>query len=139
MHTSRIVTVFIVVLTLSGCGHFGPKPKACPDGMQEMWQAQLLFGRNIGGTLGVSDDDWRRFVDQVIAPRFPAGFTISDASGVWRGANGMPVHEPSKVLMVAAPAGPETRAQLDAIAAAYRTRFHQEAVGIVVRPVCAVF
>jgi hypothetical protein len=41
--------------------------------------------------------------------------------------------------MVVAPAGPETRTQLDAIAAAYRTRFHQEAVGIVVRPACAVF
>jgi hypothetical protein len=131
--------VLIVSVSLSACAHWGPKPKACPAGMQEMWQAQLLFGRNIGGTLGVREEDWTRFVEQVIAPRFPAGFTVTDAGGVWRGANGTAVREPSKVLTVMAPGGPEMKAQLDAIAAAYRSRFHQEAVGMVVMPACTAF
>jgi hypothetical protein len=135
----RAVIMLITATALAGCGHFGPKPKACPDGMREMWQAQLMFGRNIGGTLGVREEDWKSFVEQVIAPRFPTGFTVTDAGGVWRGANGAAVHEPSKVLMVMAPAGPETRGHLDAIAAAYRSRFRQEAVGIVVMPACAAF
>ena len=104
-----------------------------------MWHSELLFGRNIGRQVGVGEADWQAFVTAEIAPRFPNGFTVNDAAGEWRGEDGSTVQEPSKVVTVVAPAGTETRAGLDAIARAYKVRFHQEAVGIVIESACAAF
>jgi hypothetical protein len=123
--------------SLAGCAEFSAA--SCPAGMREMWHAELLFGRIVGNQPGVSDGDWQGFVAAEIAPRFPAGFTVIDAAGEWRGENGSRVQEPSKVVVVVAPAGAETRARFDAIAAAYKLRFHQESVGIVLAPACISF
>ena len=125
------------VLPLAGCA--ATNLAACPAGMSEMWRGELMFGRNIGGTLGVSEADWDAFAAAEIAPRFPAGFTVMDGAGEWRGGDGATVRAPSKILMVVAPRGVETRARLDAIAAAYKVRFHQEAVGMVLEPACVSF
>jgi hypothetical protein len=107
--------------------------------MQETWRAELFFGRNIGGATGVSDSDWQGFVSNEIESRFPAGFTMIDATGEWRGASGETAREASKIVLIVAPAGPETRSRLDGIAAAYKVRFHQESVGLVIEPSCAAF
>ena len=120
-------------------GESGGNSASCPAGMSGRWRAELLFGRDIGTRLGVSDADWQAFAAAEIEPRFPAGFTVVDAAGEWRGADGTAVQEPSKVVLVVAEAGAETRAAIDAIAAAYKLRFHQEAVGIVLTTACVSF
>jgi len=132
----RVIALLAAGLVLAGCAQFRD---ACPSGMREMWQAQLLFGRNVGASLGVSEDDWQAFVTAEIAPRFPSGFTVVDASGVWRSEDGSTVREPSKTVTIMATAGGETRARIDAVAAAYKLRFHQEAVGVIITPSCASF
>ena len=37
----------------------------------------VYFGRNRpeGGTVG--DDEWNRFLEQVVTPRFPDGYTVT--------------------------------------------------------------
>jgi hypothetical protein len=135
----RSAAILVAFVTLAGCEHLPEADATCPPGMEDTWQAQVLFGRNINASLGVRDKDWKAFVAAEIVPRFPSGFTVTDASGVWRGSDGAIVHEPSKVLTVLAPAGAETRTRLDAIAAAYKDRFRQEAVGIVIAPACVSF
>lgn len=125
-----------MALAVAGCSTLEP---ACPAGTGASWRAELLFGRNIGGSLGVSESDWQAFVAVEVTPRFPSGFTVIDAAGQWRGGGGAAVREPSKVLVVTASANADTRARLDAIAAAYKLRFHQDAVGIVLAPACASF
>ena len=68
---------------------------------QEMTEAQLLFGRDIPGGGEVSDTDWSKFVDEVVAQAFPDGFTVSDAEGAWRDVKtGAAVHEKSKIVFV---------------------------------------
>ena len=65
---------------------------------------ELLFGRNIGGRLGVSEAQWGRFVDREISPRFPDGLTVLDAKGEWRDtARNTIVHEPSKLVEIVLP------------------------------------
>ena len=105
-----------------------------------MTEVQLLFGRDIPGGGTVGDDDWSKYVNEVIAEAFPDGFTVSDAEGAWRDAKtGAAVHEKSKIVFIEAGASPELAGRLERVADVYRRRFHQDAVGIVTREVCAAF
>ena len=46
-----------------------------------MRTAQLFFGQNIGGERGVSEADFRKFVDEELTPRFPSGLTVLEGGG----------------------------------------------------------
>jgi hypothetical protein len=102
--------------------------------------AELLFGRDIGDHVGVSEAAWTRFVAREITPRFPNGLTITNAIGQWRDpANGRMVREPSKRVEIVLPGRADDDAHLDAIVAAYKRRFHQHSVGVIVQSACVSF
>ena len=103
-----------------------------------MLRAELLFGRNIGGVLGVSDRAWSRFLAEEITPRFADGLTVFDAAGQWRHGARI-ARERSKVVMILSPAAPDFYQRLNTVVAAYKRRFHQQAVGVSVTTVCAGF
>jgi hypothetical protein len=102
--------------------------------------AELLFGRNIGNRLGVTEKLWAAFVDREITPRFPDGLSVLDVRGQWRDpARNIIVHEPSKMVEIVLPGQADDLDRLDEIGAAYKARFRQQSVGIVVRPACVSF
>ena len=102
--------------------------------------AELMFGRKIGDRIGVSKAQWARFLDREITPRFPDGLTVIDTRGQWRdNARKTIVREPSKLVQIVLPGKPEDDARLNEIAAAYKSRFRQQSVGIIVRAVCVSF
>lgn len=102
--------------------------------------AELLFGRDIGGHVGVSEKAWARFVAREVTPRFPDGLTITDAAGQWRDpTSGKAVREPAKRMEIVLPGGADDESRLEAIADAYKRQFQQQSVGVIVRPVCASF
>jgi hypothetical protein len=102
--------------------------------------AELMFGRKIGGRIAVSEAAWTRFVDREITPRFPDGLSIVDARGQWRDqAHKTIVHEPSKLVQIVLPGRPEDGRRLAEIAAAYKKKFHQQSVAVIVRPACVAF
>lgn len=115
-------------------------PPTCAAPAQELAVAHMYFGRNIGGEVGVSEEQFTAFVDDVVTPRFPNGLTITDALGQWNGRTGI-VREPSKVITVFLDAQSEAagRARLSEIADIYNERFHQEAVALVVERSCVSF
>jgi hypothetical protein len=119
----------------------GPAQAACLLPAQKtMVEAQLIFGRDIPGGGTVGDADWSGFVNDVVAQAFPAGFTVSDAEGAWRDAKtGGAVREKSKLVIIDAPGDAALAGRLERVADIYRKRFHQDAVGIVTREVCAAF
>ena len=113
---------------------------SCPlPSEQKMVEAQLFFGRDIADSAPVSDAQWAEFEAGVIARNFPDGFTVSDGDGEWRDPKSLKVvHEPSKILLVAAkPAG--LKEKIEDVVAAYKARFHQQSVGVITREVCAAF
>ena len=118
-----------------------PADAACPLATQKpMIEAELLFGRGIPGGGTVSDADWASFLDTALAATFPDGFTVEDAQGGWRDAKtGAAVREASKIVFVDGDGSAIFGAKLERVAEAYRKRFHQDAVGIVTREVCAAF
>lgn len=133
-------------LLLTGCLSVDVEPARlsvgapiCGPGLEAHRTAQLYFGRNIGGTLGVSEADRAAFLDQEITPRFPDGLSVADVAGQWRGPSGEIVREPSKMVMILLTGAPGERAQLDAIRFAYVTRFNQDAVMLVEQAACVGF
>ena len=107
-----------------------------------MLEIELLFGRNIDGDLGVSEEQWTEFLASEITPRFPQGLSVDDAVGQWRdvGTKAI-VKEPSKEVTLIVPAGAESelKASLEAIVTAYKQRFRQQSVGIVIKQACVSF
>jgi hypothetical protein len=120
-------------LLLGGCAHTGAM--RCESGMRPMFAERLYFGTQRPGGV-VSDAEWKAFVDDTIAARFPAGFTTWDAAGGWRGADGHALREASHVVEVMHPAGTAPDAAVAATIGAYRARFDQEAVLRVRVPAC---
>jgi hypothetical protein len=113
---------------------------SCPAPQQSRMVAELLFGRHIGRHIGVSENAWARFLAREITPRFPDGLTVTDAIGQWRERDGgSVVREPSKRVEIVLPGRRDDQARLAAIAAAYKRRFHQRSVLVVVRAACVAF
>jgi len=113
---------------------------ACPVvGETPMIEAELFFGRDLQGHGIVSEAQWRDFADAVLAKSFPDGFTVADGNGFWRDRKGVAVHESSKVVIVITANGPALTSKLHGAMNAYRTRFHQQSVGLATREVCAAF
>ncbi|MEJ6789843.1 DUF3574 domain-containing protein [Brevundimonas sp. BR2-1] len=133
----KTVAAIAAVLALSACATGGGA--ACTTGSQAGSTAELYFGRNIGDQPGVSEADWRAFLDEEVTPRFPDGLTVIDAAGQWRSQSGAIGREASKVLVIVLSGRSDERARLDAIREAYKRRFRQEAVMLVERAACVAF
>jgi Protein of unknown function (DUF3574) len=112
----------------------------CLGGQRPTQVAELMFGRNIGSRLGVQEAEWSRFVDREIISRFPNGLTVLNAGGQWRDeATKKIVREPSKLVQIVLPGQAEDIARLNEIVAAYKRRFKQQSVVMIVRPACVSF
>lgn len=105
-----------------------------------MLVAELFFGRNIPGRGPLTEAEWAEFGDEVITPNFPAGFTVMDGQGQWQNpSTGKISRDPTRILLIAVPRSPDLAARLSAVIEAYKTRFHQQSVGLVTRDSCAAF
>jgi len=131
----RAAVIGLVAL-MAGSAAASAQPTIQCNGSQKAWVvADLLFGRQ-----HVSDAFWSRFLATEITPRFPDGFTVLDARGQWRApGNTRIAKERSKVVMIAMPPSADNDARLQAVIDAYKTRFRQQSVGLIVRPACVSF
>jgi Protein of unknown function (DUF3574) len=134
----RLVAGLVLVLALAGGAD--AQLLDCLGGQRPTQVAELMFGRNIGRRLGVSEAEWGRFVDREIISRFPNGLTVLNAGGQWRDeATKKIVREPSKLVQIVLPGQVEDIARLNEIVAAYKRRFKQQSVVMIVRPACVSF
>lgn len=94
------------------------------------YRTELYFGRSKPGGGMVTDAEWERFLNDVVTPRFPEGFTILKGMGQYREKSGKIISEPSQVLIFLYPkaARKTSRAKIDEIRAAYVKQFAQESV-----------
>jgi hypothetical protein len=110
-------------------------------GVQKPQQvAELIFGRGLRARMRVSDNEWMLFVDDEITPRFPDGLTVFEASGQWRDkASNKIFRERSRIVVLVLPGNPDDLTHLNEIVEAYKRRFRQQSVGMIVRPACVSF
>jgi hypothetical protein len=113
---------------------------ACGGAQRQQQVAELMFGRKIVDRIAVTEDEWADFVDQEITPRFPDGLTIFSAAGQWRDrVTNKIVREPSKIVLIVLAGKAEDLAHISEIAQAYKARFKQPSVGVILRPACVSF
>lgn len=129
--------LLLLTIALAGCA--GAERGACPRGQEQLRTAQLFFGRNIGSKPGVSDTEFRKFVDEELTPRFPDGLTVLDGGGQWKGQENALIRESSKVVLIVLPKGKGQTARLEAAKQAYKARFKQDAVMLITQPACVSF
>ena len=139
---SSLAAAFSVTVLVAACSGAAaqPAPPPCHGTQQFRMVAELLFGRDIGHRVGVSETAWASFVARELTPRFPDGLTITDAIGQRRDRDtGRTVREPSKHVEIVLPGNRDDEARLDAVASAYKRQFHQQSVGVIIRPACVSF
>jgi hypothetical protein len=141
MRTGTALFFGVAALAAAVSGATAETPAlSCHGAQQARLVAELLFGRDIGNRVGVSRSAWARFVAREITPRFPDGLTIFDATGQWRDrASGRIVREPSERVEIVLPGNADDEARLAELVTAYKRRFHQQSVGVILRPACVAF
>lgn len=84
----------------------------------------LYFGTQIPGGGVVSDAEWATFLEEVVTPRFPDGFTVWEANGQWKDSHGVIEHERTHILQIIRPDETKVRQIMDA----YKQKFRQDSV-----------
>lgn len=131
--------LFMTLITsagLGGCASMGAP--ACPVGQEPMRTAQLFFGQT-GGAPGLSDRDFKAFLDAEVTPRFPQGLTVLDGGGQWKGDENHLIREATKVVVLVLPNGDDARGKVNDVRKAYTERFRQDSVMLVTQPACVAF
>jgi hypothetical protein len=134
-HTNPIhrhAILALLLLALAGCASSSlpirPSAGACEAGDQSMVRDTLYFGRNRPNGGAVREAEWRRFLNEIITPRFPDGLTVVKATGQWRNASGQIEREASEVVTMLHSGDLIAQGKISEIIAEYRQRFDQEAV-----------
>jgi hypothetical protein len=138
----RLVMPGMVVaglLLLAGCAGGTPGGGiACGPGLTPSVGLTGMFGLTRPSGALLPQDAWREFLASELAPRFPAGFTVTEATGSWRNRQGEVISVPTRLFFVLAPADDAAAARvgLEAAIAAWLRRTGQESVGLLVQPGC---
>jgi hypothetical protein len=142
MHVRRVFLAPILALALSACAHrpITPSVAAAPTlqgdsahpGQSKGWvDTRLYFGLGPIGNpeQGVSEADWRGFLDREVSPRFPDGLSVVDVYGQWQGKNQTtPERLWSKMLIIDYRDTVENRAKIEAIRSAWKQKTGDQSV-----------
>ena len=131
--TSIALVLFLAAPAMSAAlaNTTGDQTVAYPSiAADKYYRTELFFGRSIPGGGTVSDDEWHRFLADVVTPRFPDGFSIMDAAGQYREKDGTIDREHTEVLVFLYPVNKRTssRRKIEEIRRAYVKQFKQESV-----------
>jgi hypothetical protein len=136
---------FVAALALSGCVSISESkpvtiasPMRCAAG-EPMVETMLFLGMARPGGQ-VSEEEFGRFIETEVTPRWKEGYTILQGQGLWYSEQRqITEREPSRVLVRFHDGSQEASAGVEAIRAAYIRAFTQDAVLRTDRMACADF
>jgi hypothetical protein len=122
----------LVLVTASVGGH--PEVRQLPQNavttdVRPFVRTELYFGTARPNGV-VTEAQFRQFIDDEVAPRFPDGLTIVKADGQLRGEYGALIKEPSFVLVLLYPYEQfaEGSRRIECVRTLYREQFEQQSV-----------
>jgi hypothetical protein len=152
MRPTMLIT--LLAISLCGCGYRSPAPapqSTAPTlsgdpahpGQTSGWvDTKLDFGLGPmdNPDKGVSEAQWRAFLDKEVTPRFPDGLSVVDVYGQWQGVKQpAPQRLRSKMLIVDYPDTQVNRDKIEAIRAAWKRQTGDQSVLRVTQPVDVSF
>jgi hypothetical protein len=146
---NRIMMAALVLMVMAGTSGniVGEQKRArtseCADGLESFLRTSLYTDRsNRNSPKGrLSDDEWQKFVDDVLVRHFPAGGTVYSNAGWWRRPNGTIGGGPGHTIVVLAPLEhiEAHRHAVKAVIREIKTRHGHLSVGREEDRVCAAF
>ena len=136
MPARRIAVTIGVLLSLSACASL--QDAKCKSSERLAVQDTLYFGTKKPNGV-VTREEWARFLEAIVTPRFPQGLTVSEAEGQWRGGDGSLVGESTHVLHLVHPDDGPNEKFVTEIVSSYKAQFEQEAVLRVKTSACVSF
>jgi len=146
---SLLVLFAPLVAGPAGCSHGPSAPAAIATaptlagdsahpGSTSGWErTELYFGLGPADNAaqGISESDWRAFLDREVTPRFPAGLSVQDVYGQWLSkGRSEPERLRSKLLIILHPGNAENAAKIDAIRTAWKQKTGDQSVLRVTQP-----
>jgi hypothetical protein len=105
-----------------------------------LWaRTELYFGMQKPDDSFTTNDEYQRFLDKEVTPRFSDGFTVLEGHGQYLGPTGRLWREPTKILVLMYPPDPSKSTAIDQIRSAYKATFQQESVMRVDGTTCVAF
>jgi hypothetical protein len=97
---------------------------------EKFYRTELYFGMNKPDGGSVSEEDWKKFLDDEVTPKFPGGFTVLESYGQYKDKAGRIVKEKSRVLILlfSKKTKATVESNLEAVREAYKKAFQQESV-----------
>lgn len=138
---ARAAATLALAAMLGGCNVelLREHPLGCRSDEQRLVRDTLYFGAAIPGGGVVDAAAWQHFEREVLTPAFPQGFSVIDARGSWRGADGAASAEDSRIVVIVHPDDAPSAAAVREFSQRYREMFHQESVLRERSAVCAQF
>ena len=149
MHLRPAVAALFLTVAIGGCGHRPDQAAAAntapvlrgdaahPDVTKGWVDTRLYFGLGPADQpdKGVSEAEWRAFLDREVTPRFPHGLSVVDVYGQWQGKNqASPERLRTKCLVIDYADTAENRAKVDAIRSAWKQKTGDQSVMRVTEP-----
>ncbi len=148
MRIGPVLLCPVLAIGLAGCTHRSAStpPAVAPTlsgdaahpGQTKGWvDTKLYFGLGPADhpEQGVSEADWRAFLDKQVTPRFPDGLSVIDVFGQWQGKNETaPERLRTKMLIIDYLDTQENRDKIDAIRAAWKQKTGDQSVMRVTEP-----
>jgi hypothetical protein len=125
MRGRRIIAAGMFLAATVGCASM--REPRCMPGEQASVNDLMYFGTAKPSGV-VTPEEWAAFLAKSVTPRFPAGFTVWQASGQWRKESGGVVREGSFVVSLVHPDDQSSETAVRALVAEYKSRFDQDAV-----------
>jgi hypothetical protein len=153
MRTAPLMLAPLLALAVAGCLHqpVATTPAVAPTLIGDSahpaetkgWvDTKLYFGLGLADhpEQGISEAQWRDFLDTEVSTRFPAGLSVVDVYGQWQGKRQASAERlRSKMLIIDYPDSQENRDKIDAIRAAWKQKTGDQSVLRVTEPVDVSF
>jgi hypothetical protein len=110
---------------------------AHPDRTRNWVDTKLYFGLGPADLpqKGITEAEWRSFLDREVTPRFPSGLSVLDVYGQWMGKNQTaPERLRSKMLIIDYPDTSDNRDKIEAIRSAWKQKTGDQSVMRVTEP-----
>jgi Protein of unknown function (DUF3574) len=152
LRTHAFVLLLALAAGVNGCVHAGEhldataaatapatlEGDAAHPGKTSGWvETRLYFGLGPADhpERGVSESEWRDFLDKEVTPRFPDGLSVADLYGQWlRRGSSTPERLRSKALIIDYPDTQNNREKIEAIRAAWKRLTGDQSVMRVTEP-----